>query len=79
MLVALGFFLVGLVRLDQPNGFAFDENYYVPAAVNLARGLGVFNREHPMLSKEIMAVFVTLLGYGPITWRIGSPLFSTLG
>ena len=78
-LVALGFFLIGLIRLGHPSEFDFDEQFYVPAAVNLAKATGVFNREHPMLSKEIMALVMTVFGYGPVPWRLGSLLFATLG
>ena len=79
LLVALGFFLAGLIRLGHPSEFDFDEQFYVPAAVNLAKATGVFNREHPMLSKEIMALVMTVFGYGPVPWRLGSLLFATLG
>ena len=78
-LIGGAFFLVGLIRLQYPHAWAFDERFYIPAAVQLYKGEGVFNREHPMLAKEIMAVVMTVLGYSPLTWRFGSLVFGTIG
>ena len=73
------FFLIGLIRLEVPNSYGFDEMFYVPAAVNLYKGIGVFNREHPMLAKELMALIMSVIGYAPLTWRLGSVIFGTIG
>lgn len=73
------FFLLGLVRLAIPGSYLFDEKFYVPAAARLVLGIDVINREHPMLGKEIIAVFIALFGNGTAVWRIGPLICATGG
>ena len=78
-LIGGAFFLVALIGLEVPNNYGFDEEFYVSSAVNLYKGIGVFNREHPMLGKELMALIMSVIGYAPLTWRLGSAIFGTIG
>lgn len=78
-LIALAFFLIGLLRLGIPEHRYFDEVHYVMAAARLLQGLDVANREHPMLGKELIALSMALFGVSPAGWRLGSLIAGTLG
>lgn len=76
--LALGFWLVGLIRLAIPGTPYFDEVHYLPAARELL-ALGEFtNREHPLLGKQLLALGMMLLGDNPWGWRLMPTLLGTL-
>lgn len=76
--IALGFFLLALVRLGIPSVPYFDEVHYVPALRSFLDPNIAVNEEHPPLAKLIMALGTALFGDNPIGWRIMSALFGTL-
>lgn len=79
LLIVLAFFLVGLIGLGNPQTYMFDEGFYVPSAVRLARGMDVANREHPMLGKELIALSMMLFGASSTGWRMLPLLFGSIG
>jgi dolichyl-phosphate-mannose--protein O-mannosyl transferase len=78
LVIALGFFGLGLVRLGIPSAPYFDEVHYVPAIRSFIELNITINEEHPPLAKQIMALGVWLLGDNPYGWRIMSLLAGTL-
>ncbi len=73
------FFACAAVRIGLPPGPIFDERYYVEAARHLAQGTKVFNREHPMLAKEILALGWWLFGNNLGGYRVFPLLFGSAG
>ena len=70
-------------RLAIPSEPYFDEVHYIPAAralLTVAEGghAGYFNREHPLLGKEMIAAGMYLFGDTPLGWRIMSWAAGTL-
>lgn len=78
ILIALAFLALALHRLTIPSQPYFDEVHYLPAARKLL-DLIPANSEHPMFAKEVLAASITLLGDGPLGWRLPSALTGTLG
>lgn len=76
--VTAAFFTLTLVRLGIPSHAYFDEIHYLPAARGLLSGDGWFNREHPMLGKEILAASIGLFGDRPWAWRLPSAFAGAL-
>ncbi|MBR0553682.1 phospholipid carrier-dependent glycosyltransferase [Sphingomonadaceae bacterium LXI357] len=64
-------------RLGSPDKVMFDEVYYVPAARALLALNQPFNKEHPLLAKEFIALGMALFGDNPIGWRAFSTLAGT--
>ena len=56
----------------RPDGFAWDEAYYVPAARSFLDGDFAVNLEHPPLGKWAVAAGIWLLGDEPLGWRLAS-------
>jgi len=59
----LHFFLIPLTK-----GYAFDENYYIPAGLDLLEGK-FSNLEHPFLGKLWVSLGVLIFGNNPLGWR----------
>ncbi|GBC75669.1 hypothetical protein HRbin06_00989 [archaeon HR06] len=59
----LHFFLIPLTK-----GYAFDENYYIPAGLDLLKGK-FSNLEHPFLGKLWVSLGVLIFGNSPLGWR----------
>ncbi len=78
-LIALGFFCVGLIGLDNWPAPIFDEQHYIPAANHLLIGDIAANREHPPLAKELIALAIGLFGDNPFGWRIAPLAAGTFG
>ena len=70
--LAIGFFVLCLVRLGVPSAPYFDEVHYLPAARALLEGSEYLNREHPLLGKELIALGIALFGDNSWGWRIVS-------
>lgn len=77
-LIAIGFFCLGVVGLDNLAMPIFDELHYIPAANRLLIGDVVTNREHPLLAKELIALAIWLFGESPFGWRIAPLVAGTL-
>lgn len=77
--LALAFFAACLVRLTIPASPYFDEIHYLPAARALLDLSHLVNREHPPLSKELIALGIALFGDRPLGWRIVPALLGALG
>lgn len=73
-LLTAGFLLLLLNRLTIPSKPFFDEIHYLPAARGLLELERPFNREHPLLGKQLIALAITVVGDSPFGWRIGSAL-----
>lgn len=56
----------------RPEGFAWDEAYYVPAARSFLEGQFDVNLEHPPLGKWLIAAGIQVLGDEPLGWRAAS-------
>ncbi|WP_374406051.1 phospholipid carrier-dependent glycosyltransferase [Pelagerythrobacter sp.] len=76
--LAIGFFVLCLIRIGVPGAPYFDEVHYLPAARALLDGSAYLNREHPLLGKELIALGIALFGDNPWGWRI-VPLFAGTG
>lgn len=76
--LAIGFFVLCLVRLGVPSAPYFDEIHYLPAARALLDGSEYLNREHPLLGKELIALGIALFGDNAWGWRI-VPVFAGTG
>ena len=76
--LAIGFFVLCLVRLAVPGVPYFDEVHYLPAARALLDGSEYLNREHPLLGKELIALGIALFGDNSWGWRI-VPAFAGTG
>lgn len=75
--LAIGFFVLCLIRLAVPNTPYFDEVHYLPAARALLDGSEYLNREHPLLGKELIALGIALFGDNAWGWRIVSVFAGT--
>lgn len=73
-------FFLALVwnRLGIPGKIYFDEIHYVTAARKLLAG-EMYNPEHPMLGKDVLALAIHWLGDKPLYWRVPSALLGTWG
>lgn len=77
--IVFAFFVLGLLVIGDPGRRVFDEGWYVPAAWKMV-DLGVIqNREHPMLGKEVIALFIKLFGTTWVAVRLGPLLMAALG
>ena len=76
--IALGFVLLGAIRLTIPSEPFFDEVHYLPAARGLFALEVATNLEHPPLGKQLIALGMMLFGDGPLGWRIMPLAFGTL-
>jgi len=76
--IALVFLVLLTVRIWLPANSHFDEGAYVPAAIDLLQGERVGNREHPMLGKEMIALWIGLFGNNVLAWRVPSMIYMTL-
>lgn len=76
--LAAAFLALVLIRLHIPGKPYFDEIHYLPAARGLLSATEWINREHPMLSKEVLAASIALLGDHPFAWRLPSALAGAL-
>lgn len=76
--IAVGFFLACLVRLETPSAPFFDEVHYLPAARAVLELEWATNVEHPPLAKQITALGIAIFGDEPLGWRIMSVVFGTL-
>lgn len=76
--IAVGFFLACLVRLETPSAPFFDEVHYLPAARAVLDLEWATNVEHPPLAKQIIALGIAIFGDEPLGWRIMSVVFGTL-
>ncbi len=75
--IPLLFGLLATIRLTTPSTPFFDEIHYIPAARDLLevwRGGSAeyFNREHPLLGKQLIGLGIALFGDNPLGWRIMS-------
>lgn len=68
--LALHLFLISI----PPDGFIFDEAYYVPAALKTLQ-LQPANAEHPPLTKIIIALSIGIFGNYWFAWRMPIILF----
>lgn len=78
IVIALAFMALCFHRIGIPSRPYFDEVHYVQAARKLLEMIP-FNREHPMVGKEILAGTIALLGDRPWTWRLSPVLFGSAG
>jgi dolichyl-phosphate-mannose--protein O-mannosyl transferase len=73
-LIAVGVTVAGAVprarHIGRPDGFSWDEAYYVPAARAYLDGDFTQNFEHPPLAKWAMAASIDLVGDEPFGWRL---------
>lgn len=76
--IALGFWLLTLLRLTTPSTPYFDEVHYLPAARELLELVYFGNREHPLLGKEIIAASIAIFGDNSFGWRIFPALAGAL-
>lgn len=75
--IPLVFAALASIRLTIPSAPYFDEVHYLPAAreflkIFYGNGAQYFNREHPLLGKEIIALSIYALGDNPLGWRLPS-------
>ncbi|QQN73478.1 phospholipid carrier-dependent glycosyltransferase [Croceicoccus sp. YJ47] len=56
----------------------FDEIHYLPAARDWIAGDTLRNAEHPLLGKQLLALFMAAFGDDAFGWRIGSVLFGMI-
>ena len=73
-LIALGFMALCAWYIWVPSKIVFDELHYTRALRHLIALDKPFNREHPMVGKEMLAASVLLFGDNPIGWRAFSVL-----
>ncbi len=81
--IPLVFAVLASIRLTVPSTPFFDEVHYLPAAREFLKmgefsGAQYFNREHPLLGKELMALSMAALGDNPLGWRLPSLIAGTI-
>lgn len=66
----MAFASLACIRLTIPSEPYFDEVHYLPAAREILALGEYLNREHPLLSKQLIALGIGLFGDIPLGWRI---------
>lgn len=74
-LISFIFFFYHLANIDKNY---FDENHYVPAAIQWQKMAPVTNTEHPPLGKYLIAASIEILGNNPVGWRASSVVAGSL-
>ena len=84
LLIALGSFYLRIKDLARPQGFVFDEVYYVDGARDLLKyGVEVSGSKpefvvHPPLGKWLIAMGIKIFGDDEFGWRFSSAIIGTL-
>jgi len=68
---------ISVISFPSDGGKVFDEQYYVPAAKDILKGVPS-NMEHPFLGKLWGAIGIAALGDNWLGWRAPSVVFGTL-
>ena len=84
LLIALASFVLRLFNLSSPNGFIFDELYYVDGAQDFLNfGVEVTGASpefivHPPVGKWLIASGIAIFGDNEFGWRFATAIFGTL-
>jgi dolichyl-phosphate-mannose--protein O-mannosyl transferase len=60
------------------NSTYFDENYYPRTAYEFLHALPIYERAHPHMGKNIIALSIKIFGMTPFAWRLPGMLFGIL-